>query len=147
MPSLISSTEKTNLTAIFSDIFDTFKRAITIHKEPKKIITSINESALFGYKDSSNIVNYAYEPVSSSFYATVRYIEAARDDVFAQNFNSYVEGTVVRIKVQQATKEYIEDGPNEKVTFDDRCFEIIGNDTVKKFLDSTFYVYYLKETG
>ena len=110
-----------------------------------KTIATINQSALFGYNDSSNVVNYSYESVSSSFDATIRYIEAGRDDSFAGDLNSYIEGTLVRIKVQKAARDYIEDGRTEKITFDDRSFKVIGNDTVKKFLDSTFYVYYLKE--
>ena len=145
MASLLTATEKTNLSNIFTDIFDTFKRTITIHKEPTKTIATINQSALFGYNDASNVVNYSYESVSSSFDATIRYIEAGRDDNFAGDLNSYIEGTLVRIKVQKAARDYIEDGRTEKITFDDRCFKVIGNDTVKKFLDSTFYVYYLKE--
>ena len=36
MPSLISETEKNNLTGIFNDIFDTFKREIVVNKEPNK---------------------------------------------------------------------------------------------------------------
>lgn len=145
MASLLTATEKTNLSNIFTDIFDTFKRTITVHKEPTKTIATINQSALFGYNDSSNVVNYSYESVSSSFDATIRYIEAGRDDSFAGDLNSYIEGTLVRIKVQKAARDYIEDGRTEKITFDDRSFKVIGNDTVKKFLDSTFYVYYLKE--
>ena len=145
MASLLTATEKTNLSNIFTDIFDTFKRTITIHKEPTKTIATINQRALFGYNDSSNVVNYSYESVSSSFDATIRYIEAGRDDNFAGDLNSYIEGTLVRIKVQKAARDYMEDGRTEKITFDDRCFKVIGNDTVKKFLDSTFYVYYLKE--
>ncbi len=145
MASLLTATEKTNLSNIFTDIFDTFKRTITVHKEPTKTIATINQSALFGYNYSSNVVNYSYESVSSSFDATIRYIEAGRDDSFAGDLNSYIEGTLVRIKVQKAARDYIEDGRTEKITFDDRCFKVIGNDTVKKFLDSTFYVYYLKE--
>lgn len=145
MASLLTATEKTNLSNIFTDIFDTFKRTITVHKEPTKTIATINQSALFGYSDSSNVVNYSYESVSSSFDATIRYIEAGRDDSFAGDLNSYIEGTLVRIKVQKAARDYIEDGRTEKITFDDRSFKVIGNDTVKKFLDSTFYVYYLKE--
>ena len=48
MPSLISETEKNNLTGIFNDIFDTFKREIVIHKEPKKVISQVNTASLFG---------------------------------------------------------------------------------------------------
>jgi hypothetical protein len=145
MASLLSTTERANLTSIFTDIFDTFKRTVTIHKEPKKIITTINESALFGYSDSSNVVNYSYESVSSSFEATIRYVESARDDYFAKDLNSYLEGTLVRIKVKKDARDYIESSPTEKVTFDNKNFKVVGNDTVKTFLDSTFYVFYLKE--
>jgi len=145
MASLLSTTERANLTSIFTDIFDTFKRTVTVHKEPKKIITTINESALFGYSDSSNVVNYSYESVSSSFDATIRYVESARDDYFAKDLNSYIEGTLVRIKVKKDAKDYIESSPTEKLTFDNKNFKVVGNDTVKTFLDSTFYVFYLKE--
>ncbi len=91
MASLLSTSERANLTSIFTDIFDTFKRTVTIHKEPKKTITTINESALFGYNDSSNIINYSYESVSSTFDATVRYVEAARDDYFAKDLSRRLE--------------------------------------------------------
>ena len=47
MASLISTTEKNVLTGIFGDIFDTFQRSITIHKEPKKIIEEINNQKIF----------------------------------------------------------------------------------------------------
>ena len=59
--------------------------------------------------------------------------------------NSYLEGTFVRIKVQKNARDYIESGRTEKITFDSKNFKVVGNDTVKTFLDSTFYVYYLKE--
>ena len=73
MPSLISETEKNNLTGIFNDIFDTFKRDIVVHKEPKKVISQINTSSLFGYGDPASSVNYTYQPVSGVFQATIRY--------------------------------------------------------------------------
>ena len=71
MPSLISETEKNNLTGIFNDIFDTFKREIVIHKEPKKVISQVNTASLFGYGDPASSLNYSYEPVSGVFEATI----------------------------------------------------------------------------
>ena len=52
MPSLISDTEKANLTGIFGDIFDTFSREIYIYKQPQKVVPSgvtINTAFIFGY--------------------------------------------------------------------------------------------------
>ena len=43
MPSLISTAERAILTGTFQDVFDTFKRAIVVHKEPIKVISSIDE--------------------------------------------------------------------------------------------------------
>ena len=51
MASLISSTEKANLVKIFTDVFDTFKQEIVVHKEPIKVVNQINLSAIFGYDE------------------------------------------------------------------------------------------------
>ena len=37
MASLLTETEKNNLTPLLEDLFDTFARDITVHKQPKKI--------------------------------------------------------------------------------------------------------------
>ena len=47
MASLITDAEKTALSGVFDDIFDTFKQNITIYKEPIKTVSSINESNIF----------------------------------------------------------------------------------------------------
>ena len=73
MASLISDTEKNNLTGIFGDIFDTFKRTIVIHKEPKRVVGTINTASLFGYGDPAESVNYTYVPQSGVYSATIRY--------------------------------------------------------------------------
>ena len=36
MASLLTETEKNNLTPLLEDLFDTFARDIIVHKEPKK---------------------------------------------------------------------------------------------------------------
>ena len=67
MPSLVTAEEEKSLTGIFSDIFDTFKRDIVIHKEPKKQITDASLPSFFGYEtDRSNKVNYKYIIFSDS---------------------------------------------------------------------------------
>ena len=59
MPSLVTAEEEQSLTGIFNDIFDTFKRNIVIHKEPKKLIADVYVPYYFGYEtDRSNKINY-----------------------------------------------------------------------------------------
>ena len=117
MPSLISDTEKQKLTGIFTDIFDTFKREIVIHKEPRKVISQVNTASLFGYGDPASSVNYSYEPVSGIFSATIRYDMNQETERLADIPQNISLGNVY-IKVQEGAKNYINKGKTEKITFD-----------------------------
>ena len=145
MPSLISDTEKQKLTGIFTDIFDTFKREIVVHKEPRKVISQVNTAALFGYGDPASSVNYSYEPVSGIFSATIRYDMNQETERLADIPQNISLGNVY-IKVQEGAKNYINKGKTEKITFDNKSFKIISEDANKSFLDSKFYVYRLEPT-
>ena len=143
MPSLISETEKNNLTGIFNDIFDTFKREIVIHKEPKKVISQVNTSSLFGYGDPASSVNYSYQPVSGVFQATVRYNLDQEVERLGDIPNQVSVGGVF-IKVQEPARNFINKGKTEKVTFDNKSFKLVSEDANKSFLNSKFYVYKLE---
>jgi hypothetical protein len=145
MSSLISADEKAILTGTFQDVFDTFKRAVVVHKEPQKIIASIDEGMIFGYGEYSNPVNYTYEPVSNTFYATVRYIDNQAVD-HAEAIGTDIPRGIVRMKVEKEAMDFIEAGKTEKVVFDKKSFNIVSTVAVKRFLDSEFYVYYLEVT-
>ena len=145
MPRLISATEKQKLTGIFTDIFDTFKREIVIHKEPRKVISQVNTASLFGYGDPASSVNYSYEPVSGIFSATIRYDMNQETERLADIPQNISLGNVY-IKVQEGAKNYINKGKTEKITFDNKSFKIISEDANKSFLDSKFYVYRLEAT-
>ena len=147
MASLLSSLEISGITGIFEDIFDTFKRTIVVHKEPVKTISQINTENLFGYGDSSNTVNYTYAPQSGSYFAKISYIEKSSEDPYVRDLGTRIDSNVVRIKVKNDVREYIKKGKTEKITFDDKTFQIAGNEIVKNFLGSEFYIYYLKETA
>ena len=60
MASLISTSERTGITAAFTDIFDTFKREIVVHKEPVRRVQQINLTNIFGYGEPSNQTNFQY---------------------------------------------------------------------------------------
>lgn len=148
MASLLTSTETTNLVGILGDVFDTFKRDVVIHKTPKKVISQINESQLFGYGEAANPVNYTYTPQSGIYSAKISYIENKANE-YVQGLQSNIDTNLVRMKVQKDAKDYIENGITENVTFDDKTFNLLGDHMVKNFLGPsgyTTYVYYLKET-
>ncbi len=148
MASLLTSTETKNLVGILGDVFDTFKRDVVIHKSPKKVISQINESQLFGYGEAANPVNYTYTPQSGVYSAKISYIENKANE-YVQDFQSNIDSNLVRMKVQGDAKDYIESGTTENITFDDKTFNLLGDHMVKNFLGPsgyTTYVYYLKET-
>ena len=148
MASLLTSTETSNLVSILGDVFDTFKRDVVIHKSPKKVISQINESQLFGYGEAANPVNYTYTPQSGVYSAKISYIENKANE-YVQDFQSNIDRNIVRMKVQKDAKDYIESGTTENITFDDKTFNLLGDHMVKNFLGPsgyTTYVYYLKET-
>ena len=145
MPSLISDTEKNNLTGIFNDIFDTFKRTITVHKEPKRVVDSINTSSLFGYGDPASSVNYTYVTQSGIYDATIRYNLDQTQETLG-DIPQYVSEGAVYIKVQREARDYINKGKTEKITFDNKSFKVISEDANKSFLNSEFFVYKLEST-
>ena len=145
MPSLISDAEKANLTGIFGDVFDTFKRDITVHKEPTKVVTDVNINQIFGYGGDSQKSNISYIHNSKDFEATISYtISAGEVGDYITDVGAYAHGNLVKIKVQQEARDYIMNGKTEKVEFDNRYFNVVSKDIVSMFLDVKYFVFYLK---
>jgi hypothetical protein len=148
MSSLISSEEKANLENVFEDIFDTFKRSITVHKHPQKVVSDVNVSYIFGYGSESQKSNVSYISESKTFFATIAYnITPTEAGDYINNIESYVHGNIVRIKVEESTRDYIMSGKTEKIEFDNRYFNVISRDIVSSFLDVKYYIFYLKVTS
>ena len=116
MADLISDAERAALGSMFNDIFDTFKRDIVIHKEPKKIIKQINTSQIFGYGDYSEAVNYEYVPVSGVYPAVIKYNEKQTVD-FIEEINSAISVGTCSIKVKRDARDFIVNGKTEKIEF------------------------------
>ena len=145
MPTLISETEKNSLTGIFNDIFDTFKRQIVVHKEPKKVVSQVNTASLFGYGDPASSINYTYVPVSGVFDATIRYNLDQDEERLGDIPNDVAIGGVF-IKVKETARDYINKGKTEKITFDNKSFKVTSLDANRSFLNSKFFVYKLEST-
>jgi len=145
MASLISDSEKAELQTIFEDIFDTFKREITVHKEPKKVISSIDVNHIFGYGEPSQEQNITFVPRSKNFSATITYKMTAADTAYIQDINSYVPGDLVKIKVEEAAKDYImSGGATEYVEFDNKKFNLVTDDIESNFLGVCFHIFFLR---
>ena len=117
MASLISSSEKESLVKIFTDVFDTFKQEITVHKEPIKIVNQINLSAIFGYDEYSNETNYSYEANNKKIYGVVRYASNHGFADIDRGTINYIEGDA-SLKVDKVGRDYINNGKTEKIVID-----------------------------
>jgi hypothetical protein len=145
MADLLTTTERQNISGIIDDVFDTFKRAIVVYKEPSKTVSDVDLDFMFGYNAESQSSNYIYTQVTGSYHATIKYIKSTSPDEPSRLLNTDLEDQLVRIKVNKQARDFIENGANQKCFFDNKDFEFISNDTPKIFLGNTYYYYFLKE--
>jgi len=148
MADLLSQTDKDFFISVLGDIFDTFKRDIVIHKEPKKKIINPAIELYAGYAESSAPANIEYIPESKTFPGLVSYLDSIgqQSDKRVGDINLDVRRGKVRIKVLEDAKEYIMKGTTEKVLLDGKAFNVITYDTVKYFFGMKWYVFYLEQT-
>ena len=143
MASLLSSVEISGITGTFEDIFDTFKRTITVHREPVKSVSNVQNNALHGYGDAAENGNITYITQKQEFDALVSYGNQ-------QTENSTEVGTLeagtVKIKVKQDAADYIKGGKVEKIEVDGQTFNKVTDDKVQNYLGAVFYIFYLKAT-
>ena len=143
MPSLISDLEKAELALVFKDIFDTFKRTITVHKEPIRVIGQVANKPMAGYGQDSEEDNVSFVPQSKDFQATVAYSQQQTE--VSTQVGTYEIGTV-RIKVEEEAASYIKNGKTERIVVDGKSFNTITDDKVQDFLGTKYYVFYIQAT-
>lgn len=149
MPSLISATERAVLTGIFDNIFDTFERNIVVYKEPTKTLVSPPPSEnIFGFGPNQQQEVYTYQPVSGVYPALIRYgdpNQAQNADNNAE-INAAIFSGPVSIKVRRDCRDFINDGPTNKLIVDGRAFLLDSDERRQSFLDSEYYVFKLRAT-
>ena len=120
-------------------------RLNNMYKEPKKVIQEINLDGVFGYGEYSQAANYEYIPVTGVFPAVIRYSNDAEykevDDI-----TSNIPFGHATVKIKENARDYIKNGKTEKITFDDKTFELASSDKVQRFLDSEYYIFLVKST-
>jgi hypothetical protein len=126
--------------------FDTFKRQITIHKEPIKNIVQNSTNQMLGYQEDSNVVDYSYTPRNETFYAIIKYNNIQENLSVDPELKLKFLNQFVEIKVKEDAKNYIEIDRTEKITFDSKTFNLVSSALVKNYLGLSYYTFYLKET-
>jgi hypothetical protein len=147
MPSLITAAEISQYHTAINDHFDTFKREITVHKEPIKDIVQTTTNQMLGYQEDSNIVDYTYTSRNQNFYAIVKYNIRGENLPIDSELKLRFADQFVEIKVKEDAKNYIDQDRTEKITFDNKAFNVVSSAIVKNYLGLSYYVYYLKETN
>jgi hypothetical protein len=144
MASLLSSTEVSAATGVMQDLFDTFSRPILIYKEPKKIINQLSTNSLPGYGEAAIKTNISYIPVSGIFEAKVKYNPKQELELLPE-LKSRVSKGVVKIKVEREARDFIvQNGRTEKIVIDNKPYNVITDDTMKRFLTSEYFVFFLE---
>jgi hypothetical protein len=146
MASLILSSEIAAYKQAINDHFDTFKRSITVHKQPIKNILQNTTNQLLGYEENSNVVDYTYTPRNQTFDAIINYNLAKENLQIDNEIKLKFPNQIVEIKVKEDAKNYINQDITEKITFDNKTFNLISTDVIKNYQGLIYYVFYLKET-
>jgi len=129
----------------FDKFFDYFSREFIVNKEPLKILTTPATTPLFGYDLQSAPESYEYIPVQASFKGRISYNKKQSEDLLSDLRMNITEGIVTLI-VKQNAKDYIDSGKTLNVQFDNKTFNKITTAGVRKYLNNTYYQYYLQET-
>jgi len=147
MASFISANDEAWFSEAATQWFDTFKRLITVHKEPIKKIKNNIDTQLFGYgqQGQANSQQVEYIPRSQDFYAVVKYGNN-QDLNLLPDINSYVTAqNYATMIVDSTARDYIAKEKTEKIAFDNKSFNVISNGTLKYYFTKQYYEYIVKE--
>jgi len=144
MASLLSDIEIFNATGVMGDLFDTFSRPILVYKEPKKIINQVSTNSLPGYGEAAIKTNVTYIPVSGVFEAKVKY-NPKQDLELLPELKGRVSKGIVKIRVERPARNFIvNNGKTEKIMIDNKPYNVVTDDTMKRFLTSEYFIFFLE---
>lgn len=146
--SLIPTSEIPSMTGALGQMFDQFNRNIIVVKEPIKTFVSPNSGVYAGYGEDSIPGDVTYTPVSGIFPAKINYLNLQEVEFIPKiktTTNAY-KG-LVRIKVKNDAKEYIENGKTVYILVDGQPYDTLSNPRFKNFLGYSFYYYELGNTN
>lgn len=129
----------------FEKFFDYFSREFTVNKEPIKVLISPATTPLFGYDTQSAPEAYDYIPVQATFKGRISYNKKQSEDILTDVGLAITRGIVTLI-VKQDARDYIDQGKVINIQLDGKTFNKITTAGVRKYLNNTYYQYYLEET-
>ena len=143
---LLSADEKAQIKEAYESFFETFRKIITVHKVSEIVVSDVNLDQIFGYNEDANPTNYTYAHKSLDFYALI--VFPTRGD---QTLGVMTEMAVqipdgeIRIKVEEACKDYIQIGKTEKITVKGKSYTLISTDAEVNNIITGYYIFKLKE--
>ena len=146
MATLLSSADKSSLTGILGDHFDTFKENVVVYQTPIKTATDINTDFLYGYGAISNPTNYTYTQVSGVFSALINRGGNPKNNDYLRQANIQLPEDEIIMKVEQATRDYLKEAKIERIDVGAKSYNLHSTDNQVNFLTQTYYVFNLKET-
>jgi len=146
MPSLLTTSDKNAFIENYIDFFDTFKERIVVWKNPKKVFSNVNLSAIFGYGDNSNTANFTYIPVSGIYSGVVNYESEQMESTIGEA-NEKLSAGEIFIEVSGDAKDFINDGTTPFIQIGNEKFTLISEDRDRNFLGYKFYSYKLKKSN
>lgn len=142
--SLLSSTEISSLTGVYSSLFDTFKQEILVIKEPIRSLVTTSTPDLWKYGNTSNESNYTYTSVSGIFSGLVD-IDLKPKDTFLSDIEQKAQSETVSIQVYQDFRNYINNGAKtQAIVIHNHNYELMSEDIHDPFLSLPIYQYRLK---
>ena len=144
--SFISSEIATSFSKDYDDFFVYFSRQFVVHKEPIKVLESVQSPTMYGYGSSSDSANYTYIPVNATYSGRIYYNNSRDTDAVDSDLKLVFARGDVTLKVKQDARDYISNGKTIKIEFDGKTWNVITEDVIKKYLNNTYYVYGLEQT-
>ena len=144
--SLIDSKSAAEFSKDYDNFFVYFSRPFVVHKEPIKVLESIQSPTMYGYGSSSDSANYTYIPVNATFNGRIYYNNSRDVDAVNSDLKLVFARGDVTLKVKQDARDYIANGRTIKLEFDGKTWNVITEDIVKKYLNNSYYVYGLEQT-
>ena len=148
MANLISDATRLIATGKLSDHFDTFSINMTVFREGKKTVTTVNQgSRMYGYGNQQSKTNTTFIPDTGTNFQAL--LSIREDQQLAENLGEApirVDDGLVKVEVQKDARDFINEKKVEKIDIDGKTCNLDGEDVPRTFLGLTYYVFNLRPT-
>ena len=144
--SFIDAKTAASFSAEMDSYFDYFSRQFIVYKEPIRVLVQPESPTLYGYGSSSNAENYTYIPVTGVFMGRVQYNRGQDTDAVNSDLKIVFARGDVTLTTKQPARDFIANGRTIKIEADQKTFNVISEDLLRKYLNNTYYVYRLEQT-